>query len=191
MTRIWIKKTPLCLALTLFALPAMADNIFSGVINFGREVLDETRKLAPGVQHDRRNEAPADVRAALDDGRDRPALDSSGNYQQGYNQSGNIQQGNRQSNIELPPPVNGQPTGSNLNYTYGESQRSNAPMVRSSGANANSNVNSNSNNMNNGALNDNRVANDGYYGSSDNAGYNQEQAAPQSNFGWQEESHLQ
>ena len=102
MTPIWIKKAPLCFALTLFALPAMADNIFSGVINFGREVLDETRKLGPGIQNDRRHEAPADVRAALNDGRDRPAIevpsnDQYNNAQHNNGQYNNSQNGNTQS----------------------------------------------------------------------------------------------
>ena len=226
MTRIWIKKTPLCLALTLFALPAMADNIFSGVVNFGREILDETRKLAPGIQNDRRTESPADVRAALNDGRDRPAIEvpnsnqatnnqygnslpsvsQSSNTQSGYNQNAS-----RQSNIEVAPPVNGQPTGSNLNYTYGESQRSNTSRAANAGNHSNNNANSSlgtSNNSvsnsaaSNNGYNDNRHsdgnsgANDNY-GSSDNynsaQGYNQgqQQQAPQSNFGWQEESNLQ
>ncbi|WP_417618479.1 hypothetical protein [Oceanisphaera sp.] len=67
-----------CLFLSLLAAPAMADNIFSGIINFGREVLDETRKLAPGIQYDRRHETSATVRANPDDGRDYPALESPG-----------------------------------------------------------------------------------------------------------------
>lgn len=165
MTRIWIKKAPLCLALTLFALPALADNIFSGVVNFGREILDETRKLAPGIQHDRRNETPADVQAALDDGRDRPAIESPS--------------ANR-SNIELAPPVNGQPTGSNLNYTYGESQRSNHSQSHNAGA---SSSNNNSNDS---------YGPDQNYIQNSNQGSNQgqQQQAPQSNFGWQEESNL-
>ncbi|WP_319781962.1 hypothetical protein [Oceanisphaera sp. IT1-181] len=159
MTRIWIKKAPLCLALTLFALPAMADNIFSGVVNFGREILDETRKLAPGIQNDRRNETPKDARAALDDGRDRPAIESPS--------------ANR-SNIELAPPVNGQPTGSNLNYTYGESQRSANPQG----------YNSNAGSTN---TNDSYGSDQGY---NQDANQGQQQQAPQSNFGWQEESNL-
>ena len=69
---------PACawLFLSLLAAPAMADNIFSAMINFGREVLDETRKLAPGIQNDRRNETAATVKAHPDDGRDYPALES-------------------------------------------------------------------------------------------------------------------
>ncbi|GGB33649.1 hypothetical protein GCM10011502_03380 [Oceanisphaera marina] len=72
------KPAHTCLLLSLLAAPAMADNIFSGIINFGREVLDETRKLAPGIQDDRRHETSATVRATPDDGRDYPALESSG-----------------------------------------------------------------------------------------------------------------
>ncbi|WP_298719027.1 hypothetical protein [uncultured Oceanisphaera sp.] len=73
-----MKSAPFYLLLTLLAAPAMADNIFSGIIEFGREVLDETRKLAPGIQNDKRNEAPAPVAAtAPNDGRDRPALEGS------------------------------------------------------------------------------------------------------------------
>ncbi|MGO4999417.1 hypothetical protein [Oceanisphaera sp. W20_SRM_FM3] len=225
MTPIWIKKTPLCLALALFALPAMADNIFSGVVNFGREILDETRKLAPGIQNDRRTESPADVRSALNDGRDRPAIEmpssnqasnnQSGNHQPtnnlpSVNQAGNTQQsynqnGSRQSNIEVAPPVNGQPTGSNLNYTYGESQRSKTSRAANAGANANNNAVSNHSVSNsassNNGYNDNRHS-DGNSGANDNYGssdsYNsnqgnnqgQQQQAPPSNFGWQEESNL-
>ena len=214
MTRIWIKKAPLCLALTLFALPAMADNIFSGVINFGREILDETRKLAPGMQNDRRHETPADVRSALNDGRDRPAIEVPSNDQ--YNnqsdhrsnnqQSGNIQSGSNNANIELAPPVNGQPTGSNLNYTYGDSQRSNTSQRQHSATSSNNhnnqqNVNDNQGSDNNSrqydnqGFNDNRGSDDNQ-GANDNYGsdqnYNQEaqQPAPQGNFGWQEESNL-
>lgn len=72
------KPVHTCLFLSLLAAPAMADNIFSGIINFGREVLDETRKLAPGIQDDRRHETSAIVRTAPDDGRDYPALESPG-----------------------------------------------------------------------------------------------------------------
>lgn len=172
MTRIWIKKAPLCLALTLFALPALADNIFSGVVNFGREILDETRKLAPGIQNDRRNETPKDVQAALDDGRDRPAIESPS--------------ANR-SNIELAPPVNGQPTGSNLNYTYGESQRTSNPQSQNSGASSN-----NSNNLNDN-YGSNQGSDQGYNQNqtqNQSANQGQQQQAPQSNFGWQEESNL-
>ena len=126
MSRIWIKQAPLCLALTLFALPAMADNIFSGVINFGREILDETRKLAPGIQNDRRHEQAADVQAVLNDGRDSPAVE--------YSDSNiaTAQPSTRQhtSHVVVQPPINGQPTGSNLNYTYGESQRSATPKAQ-------------------------------------------------------------
>jgi hypothetical protein len=77
-----MKSAPFYLLLTLLAAPAMANNIFSGIIDFGREVLDETRKLAPGIQYDKRNEAPTRVTAtAPDDGRDRPALEGSANNQ--------------------------------------------------------------------------------------------------------------
>ncbi|GHA26423.1 hypothetical protein [Oceanisphaera arctica] len=73
-----MKSAPFYLLLTLLATPAMAGNIFSGIIDFGRDVLDETRKLAPGIQNDKRNEAPSRVAAtAPDDGRDSPALDGS------------------------------------------------------------------------------------------------------------------
>lgn len=191
MTRIWIKKTPLCLALTLFALPAMADNIFSGVINFGREILDETRKLAPGVQNDRRNETPADTREALQDGRDRPAIETPSNdqYNSGQynnNPNANYQSGGNQgrSNIELAPPVNGQPTGSNLNYTYGESQRSKTSINQQ-----NTQQNSQQQNNNagyNGAGDNNTGYNQYQYGQSDNY-----QAPESSNQGWQEENHMQ
>lgn len=181
MLRISIKKAPLCLALTLFALPAMADSIFSGIATFGREILDETRKLAPGIQNDRRYEEPADVRAALDDGRDRPAIEGpnsnvavvsvgQGRANQGHINQGRTNQGhaNGAATIEVAPPVNGQPTGSNLNYTYGDSQRSTA-------SNAQQEVNAG-------------------YQQDLNQGQDQAQSQNQSNananFGWQEENNL-
>ncbi|MHA6964996.1 hypothetical protein [Zobellella denitrificans] len=71
-----MKFAPLCVLLSLLAAPAMADNLLNRMVNFGREVLDETRKLAPGVQNDRRHEQPAQVsQAAPDDGRHRPAIE--------------------------------------------------------------------------------------------------------------------
>ncbi|MBM7455140.1 hypothetical protein HNR62_001000 [Oceanisphaera litoralis] len=77
-----MKSAPFYLLLTLLAAPAMADNLFSGIIDFGRDLLDETRKLAPGIQNDKRNEAPSPVAAtAPDDGRDRPALENSAHSQ--------------------------------------------------------------------------------------------------------------
>ncbi|MBL1378769.1 hypothetical protein [Zobellella iuensis] len=71
-----MKYAPLCVLLSLLAAPAMADNLLNRMVNFGREVLDETRKLAPGIQHDRRHEQPAQVsQAAPDDGRHSPAVE--------------------------------------------------------------------------------------------------------------------
>lgn len=182
MTRIWFKKTPLCLALTLFALPAMADNVFSGVINFGREILDETRKLAPGVQNDRRNETPADTSAALQDGRDRPAIEAPSNdqynqYQNDNYQSGGNQLNNSRSNIELAPPVNGQPTGSNLNYTYGDGQRSTTSRNANQNQPFQDNQNTQYQNAQGGQYQDNQAE--------------QNQQSSGSNQGWQEENHLQ
>ncbi|WP_375055648.1 hypothetical protein [Zobellella sp. DQSA1] len=72
-----MKSAPFYLLLSLLAAPAMADNLLNRMVSFGREVLDETRKLAPGVQNDRRHETPADVARAAhpDDGRDSPAIE--------------------------------------------------------------------------------------------------------------------
>ncbi|WP_198341870.1 hypothetical protein [Oceanisphaera avium] len=119
MRRLSLKHAPLCVALSLFALPAMADNIFSGVINFGREILDETRKMAPGIQNDRRHEEPTKVQAPLNDGRDNPAVDyTDANVATAQPAVG------ASSNVIIAPPQSGQPTGANLNYTYGQGQRS-------------------------------------------------------------------
>lgn len=72
-----MKSAPFYLLLSLLAAPAMADNLLNRMVSFGREVLDETRKLAPGIQNDRRHETPADVArpAHPDDGRDSPAIE--------------------------------------------------------------------------------------------------------------------
>lgn len=70
-----MKSRTLLLMLALVATPALADNIFSRALDFGREVLDETRKLAPGIQQDH-SASPARQRSAHpDDGRDAPALE--------------------------------------------------------------------------------------------------------------------
>lgn len=63
------------LLLGLLAAPALADNLLDRAVTFGRELLDETRKLAPGIQHDRRHEQNTAVPAQPDDGRDRPAIE--------------------------------------------------------------------------------------------------------------------
>ncbi|MFD1007135.1 hypothetical protein [Oceanisphaera ostreae] len=70
------KSATACLFLSLLAAPAMADSFFSDVATFGRELWDETKKLAPGVQYDKRNEAAPVSQANPDDGRDYPALES-------------------------------------------------------------------------------------------------------------------
>lgn len=104
-----MKSAPFYLLLTLLAAPAMADNIFSGIIEFGREVLDETRKLAPGIQNDKRNEAPAPVAAtAPNDGRDRPALEGSA---AGYSATNN-------ATVVIAPPAASQPAPPSANQGW-------------------------------------------------------------------------
>ncbi len=99
-----MKSAPFYLLLTLLAAPAMAGNIFSGVIDFGREVLDETRKLAPGIQDDRRQEAPARITATSpDDGRDSPALESPSN---------------NATVVIAPPPAASQPASPAANHGW-------------------------------------------------------------------------
>ncbi|WP_445400352.1 hypothetical protein [Zobellella sp. An-6] len=71
-----MKYASLCLLLSLLTAPAMADNLLNRMVDFGREVLDETRKLAPGIQNDRRHEQAAQLnQAAPDDGRHSPAIE--------------------------------------------------------------------------------------------------------------------
>ncbi|PSJ44819.1 hypothetical protein C7H85_12660 [Zobellella endophytica] len=70
-----MKNIAFGLLLGLLAAPALADNLLDRAVTFGRELLDETRKLAPGIQHDRRHEPTAVVPAQPDDGRDRPAIE--------------------------------------------------------------------------------------------------------------------
>lgn len=69
-----MKAKSLLLLTALVATPALADNILSRAVDFGRELLDETRKLAPGVQNDHSNYA-YQQHAHPDDGRDAPALE--------------------------------------------------------------------------------------------------------------------
>lgn len=69
-----MKPAPLLLLLSVLAAPALAEGLLNRAVGFGRELLDETRKLAPGVQYDKRHEAPAPV-TRPDDGRDAPALE--------------------------------------------------------------------------------------------------------------------
>ncbi|MGO1245901.1 MAG: hypothetical protein ACTHY5_05395 [Oceanisphaera sp.] len=76
MNTLTVKSAAACVCLALLATPAMADSFFSDIATFGQELWDETKKLAPGIQYDRRNEAAPVVQAAPDDGRDRPALES-------------------------------------------------------------------------------------------------------------------
>lgn len=59
----------------LVTTPALADNLLSRAVDFGRELLDETRKLAPGVQNDYSNDGYQQNQAHPDDGRDAPALE--------------------------------------------------------------------------------------------------------------------
>jgi hypothetical protein len=106
-----MKSAPLYLLLTLLAAPAMAaGNIFSGIIDFGREVLDETRKLAPGIQQDRRQETPPRITATSpDDGRDSPALDGS---------AANHSATNNATVIIAPPPASSQPAPPSANHGW-------------------------------------------------------------------------
>ncbi|MCC4265013.1 hypothetical protein LL240_11205 [Oceanimonas baumannii] len=71
-----MKTTSLLLLSALVATPALADNILSRAVDFGRELLDETRKLAPGIQNDHSANAHQQDRAHPDDGRDSPALET-------------------------------------------------------------------------------------------------------------------
>lgn len=70
-----MKTTSLLLLSALVATPALADNILSRAVDFGRELLDETRKLAPGIQNDHSANVHQQDRAHPDDGRDSPALE--------------------------------------------------------------------------------------------------------------------
>lgn len=69
------KSAAACLFLSLLAAPAMANSFFSDIATFGQELWQETKKLAPGIQYDKRNETAPAVNIALDDGRDYPALE--------------------------------------------------------------------------------------------------------------------
>ncbi|WP_458734516.1 hypothetical protein [Zobellella taiwanensis] len=69
-----MKPAPLLLLLSVLAAPALAEGLLNRAVGFGRELLDETRKLAPGVQYDKRHETPAPA-TRPDDGRDAPALE--------------------------------------------------------------------------------------------------------------------
>ncbi|MBO1518467.1 hypothetical protein [Oceanisphaera pacifica] len=69
------KSTAAWLLLSLLATPAMANSFFSDIATFGQELWDETKKLAPGIQYDKRNEAAPVVQASPNDGRDLPALE--------------------------------------------------------------------------------------------------------------------
>ncbi|MDP5292642.1 hypothetical protein Q9290_10130 [Oceanimonas sp. CHS3-5] len=71
-----MKSKALLLMLALVATPALADNILSRAVDFGRELLDETRKLAPGIQQDHSAVPSRQASAHPDDGRDAPALDT-------------------------------------------------------------------------------------------------------------------
>ncbi|WMC09748.1 hypothetical protein PU634_11560 [Oceanimonas pelagia] len=70
-----MKSRSLLLMLALVTPPALADNILSRAVDFGRELLDETRKLAPGIQNDHSTPPPRQASAHPDDGRDAPALE--------------------------------------------------------------------------------------------------------------------
>lgn len=107
----FFKPAHTCLFLSLLAAPAMADNIFSGIINFGREVLDETRKLAPGIQDDRRNETAATVKASPDDGRDYPALEAPSS-------SVNVGQASGNNNVVVGEPPAMQPASPAANQGW-------------------------------------------------------------------------
>ncbi|MFP2770390.1 hypothetical protein [Oceanisphaera sp. KMM 10153] len=104
-----MKSVPFYLLLTLLATPAMAGNPFSSIIDFGREVLDETRKLAPGIQHDKRNETPPVAATAPDDGRDSPALDGS---------AASHSAANKATVVIAPPAAASQPAPPSANHGW-------------------------------------------------------------------------
>ncbi|GAA3536728.1 hypothetical protein [Zobellella aerophila] len=70
-----MKLSPLCVLLTLLSTPVLADNLLNKAVSFGRELLDETRKLAPGIQNDKRNETPTVQARPVNDGRYSPAIE--------------------------------------------------------------------------------------------------------------------
>ncbi|WP_116473755.1 hypothetical protein [Zobellella maritima] len=70
-----MKLSPLCLLLGLLSAPVLADNLLNKAVSFGRELLDETRKLAPGIQNDQRNIPTGTQSQQLNDGRDSPAIE--------------------------------------------------------------------------------------------------------------------
>ncbi|NHI02191.1 hypothetical protein [Oceanimonas sp. MB9] len=70
-----MKSKALLLMLALVTTPVLADNILSRALDFGRELLDETRKLAPGIQHDHSAAPARQASAHPNDGRDLPALE--------------------------------------------------------------------------------------------------------------------
>ncbi|AEY00958.1 hypothetical protein GU3_06010 [Oceanimonas sp. GK1] len=83
----------------LVATPALADNILSRAVDFGRELLDETRKLAPGIQQDHRTPPSRPAAAHPDDGRDAPALEP------GYPPAGTTSTGPAVVAPSSPPPA--------------------------------------------------------------------------------------
>lgn len=90
-----MRLSPLYLLLALFSAPVLADSLLNKAVGFGRELLDETRKLAPGIQNDKRNEAPATQTRAVNDGRDSPAIEPT--------QSAPAVQIPPSSNVQAPP----------------------------------------------------------------------------------------
>ncbi|MCT7655956.1 hypothetical protein MBH78_17775 [Oceanimonas sp. NS1] len=70
-----MKSKALLLMLALVTTPVLADNILSRALDFGRELLDETRKLAPGIQQDHSAAPARQASAHPNDGRDLPALE--------------------------------------------------------------------------------------------------------------------
>lgn len=107
----FIKSAAACLFISLLAAPAMANSFFSDVATFGQELWDETKKLAPGIQYDRRNEAAPVVQANPDDGRDYPALESA-------DANMNVRQADRNNSAQVAETPTMQPASVASNHGW-------------------------------------------------------------------------